>query len=1258
MLGPKHHLQSCFYHISLKSTCALHKSHTWGKHMVRSRSLPQYRDDLAGFVGVLRQQVFSAQGKAAAHFYLHRSTIVRYEQGELTPPLGYVTSLLHLLSDQLALAGEDVPSFQAILLTEINRAIRYDYQDIPFQDWAELRGVADEYLTQRQRLSSGLPPHRLFQEDWGEAPDVKKFYGRQKELAELTQWILDDQCRLVGVLGLGGIGKTAFATKLVEQIKERFDCLIWRSLQNAPPPADILSDYLHFLSNQPEQTRPDRISWKISRLIDYLRQRRCLLVLDNIEAILREGERAGHYQPGYEAYGELWQRVGEANHQSCLIITSREKPKEFVPLEGDASPIRSLQLNGFGYFNGRELLEDKRLTGADQEWMELTNRYSGNPLALKLVSETIREVFDGQIGKFLKEEISIFGGIRDLLDQQFERLSVLEQAIVIWLAIEREPVLQEVIEHNFVHFVSKRELIEAFRSLRRRALIEKSLPGFTLQNVVMEYTTDRLVDHACQEIMAQSLVILRSHALVKAQARDYVREGQIRLVLKPMADRLRATLGQEVLENRLREILVALQEVRPGEAGYVAGNLLNLLVQLKSDLSRFDFSHLAIRQAYLAGVGLRDVNFSNTEFINTVFTETFGGILALAFSADGQILAAGTTKGEVRLWQAATGQPLVTCEGHTNWVQSVAFSPDSQFLASGSTDGTIRLWKLQANTGYCLKVLTGHVGEIRSVAFSPDGQMVASGGGDQALRLWEVNTGRCFKILPGHTDRIRSVAFSPDGSLLASGSNDQIARVWEVSSGRCLQLLQGHTASIWSISFSPDGRFLASSSDDRTVRLWEVNTGQCPHILPDHSDQVKTVAFSPDGTLLASGSNDQTIRLWEVNTGQCLHTLGGQLGRIWALAFSPDGQTLASGSADRTVRLWDISAVLHRGGSGGRGLHTWQGYTNWVNTVAFSPTGHLLASGSDDRTAYIWDVGSGRCQQEFSLHTQWISSIAFSPDGQTLATGSADETIQLWYVSTGQLRHTLLGHSGWVWSVAFSPDGQTLASGSEDQTIRLWDTQADSYYCRYTLRGHTGRVRSVAFDMNGHILASGGDDRSVRLWGVRTGQAVQVLTGHTDWVLAVAFNPGSKGRLLATGSADRTIRLWDIETGGCLKPLVGHTGRVRSVAFSPAGDAIVSGGDDQTVRLWVVNSGQLRQTLFGHTDTIKSVAFSPDGGLVASASDDGTLKLWDIQREICLKTLRSDRLYERMNITGITGLTEAEKAALKALGAIESGEYQ
>jgi len=108
------------------------------------------------------------------------------------------------------------------------------------------------------------------------------------------------------------------------------------------------------------------------------------------------------------------------------------------------------------------------------------------------------------------------------------------------------------------------------------------------------------------------------------------------------------------------------------------------------------------------------------------------------------------------------------------------------------------------------------------------------------------------------------------------------------------------------------------------------------------------------------------------------------------------------------------------------------------------------------------------------------------------------------------------------------------------------------------------------------------------------------------------------------------------------------------VAFSPDGKTLASGSYAQTVRLWGVSSGQCLHTLQGHSHWVPSVAFSPDGKILASSDYDGTIKLWNIWMGECFKAVRSERPYERMIITGVMGLTDAQKATLRALGAIDN----
>ena len=1076
-------------------------------------------------------------------------------------------------------------------------------------------------------------------QDWGQAPGICVFYGRVAELSQLTHWLTEDNCQLVAILGMGGIGKTALSVKLAKEVQENFEYLIWRSLRNAPPASEMVANLIRFLSDEREMELPETMDSRVTLLINYLREHHCLLVLDNAETILQEGDRAGEYQEEYQDYGQLLQRIGEETHQSCLVLTSREKPKEFAPLEGKASPVRTLSLLGLGETEGQEILQDKGLFGSQPEWAKLIEKYSGNPLALKLVSEPIRELFGGDIAAFLAEGEIIFGDTRNLLDQQFERLSKIEQEIIYWLAIKRELVSLEELLDDIVRPLPKREVIEALESLRRRSLIEQRTALFTLQSVVMEYITDRLIEQVCQEITTSEIKLFRSHALMEATAKDYIRNTQITLIIKQVIDRL-STIYRfpKNLEMHLSKVLFYLRNEIPQAAGYAGGNLLNMLCQLQIDLSGYDFSNLTIWQAYLQSVNLHRVNFAKADLAKSVFAETLISISSVAFSPDGKLLATGDADGKTYLWQVEDGKLVFTCTGHSSSVKSVAFSPDGQTLASGSDDQTVKLWDIQ--DGKCLTTLQGHSNWVRSVAFSPDGHILASGSEDQTVKLWDLHIGKCFKTLQGNTNRVRSVAFSPDGQTLASCNEKQTVKLWDVSNGECLKILQGHSNWVRSVAFSPDGNILASSSDDQTVKLWDIHTGKCLKTLQGHTNRVWSVAFSPNGEILASGGDDQTVKLWDVQTGQCLKRLRGHGNRVMSVAFSPDGQTLASGSENQTVKLWDVNTR--------KCLKTLQGHTNRIRSVAFSPDGQTLASGSEKQTVKLWDVRNDKCLKILEGHNSWVRSLAFSPDGKTLASGSEKQTVKLWDVQTGKCLKRLQEHTNRIRSVAFSPDGQILASGGDDQTVKLWDVQTGQ--CLKTLEGHISWVRSVAFSPDGETLASGSENQKVRLWDIQTGQCLKILQGHGNRIRSVTFSPD--GHILASGSDDQTVKLWDVQMGKCLTTLEEHTNRVWSVAFSSDGQTLASASEDQTVKLWDVYMGKCLKTLQG-ANWVRSVAFSPDGQTLICGSQDETIKLWDVLTGECLKTLRSPRPYEEMNITGVTGLTTAQLVTLKALGAVE-----
>ena len=1081
--------------------------------------------------------------------------------------------------------------------------------------------------------------------DWGEALDVSLFYGRAVELTTLEQWICHDRCRLVMLLGMGGIGKTALSVRLAEQLQDEFEFVIWRSLRNAPPVQELLADWLGVLSRQRQLDLPESFSGRVNTLLDYLRHSRCLLVLDNVESILVADGRAGAYREGYESYGQLLESIGQTRHQSCLVLTSREQPRGLGSKAGSDLPIRSLRLTGLDQGDGQKLIAEKGFTLAEPAGRSLVEHYGGNPLALKIVATTIQELFEGDIAAFLEHSTIVFGDIADLLAQQFDRLSVAEQQVMYWLAINREGVALAELKQDIVPAIAQRALLEAMESLHQRSLVEKvtltEKKLFTQQPVVMEYVTERLITEVCEELMSGELALCDRYAFSKAQTQDYLRQTQTRLLLKPLLHQLWVVLGSQTAVKQCLDQALTVLKARPlSQPGYAAGNLLNLFSQLDINLSGYDFSSLAIWQVYLQGVNLHHVNFAGADFTKSMFTQTRGDILAVVFSPQGNLLATGIDR-TIQLWQLADKRQSATLEGHSAWVLCLAFSPDGNLLASGSNDQTIRLWDVP--TGQCLKTLRGHTSGVQSLMFSADGRLLASGSNDQTIRLWSVSTKACLRILHGHRDRVLTVIFHPHNQTLISSGDDRTIRLWNIQSGHCFQTISTHINWVLSTALSPDGKTLVTGSDNQTVMFWNLDTGDSMGTLPEYETKVWAVAFSPDGRILATGSEDKTVRLWDVHSRQCLKTFQDHTQQVWLVNFSPDGQTLVSSGDDQTVRLWDLRS--------GQCLTTLESHSNWVSSIAFSPDDLTLASGSKDQWIRLWDVATGECIKVLKGHTDIVTSVSFSPSGQTLASGSDDHTIKLWDAKTGECLQTLWGHTDWVQAIAFSPfqDGsdQTLVSGSCDKTIKLWDVRSGE--CLQTFEGHTHRVKSVAYNPQS-MLASGSDDQTVRLWNTDTGTCLQTLAEHTDWVLSVAFHPTDTW--LASGSGDRTIKLWDVQSGACLRTLQGHDHRVRSVTFSPDGRLLASGSEDHCVKLWDVETGECLQTLSGHSQIVWTVVFNHKGQ-IASCSEDGTIRMWDVRTGKCLKILRVDRPYEGMNITGAIGLTPAQRATLKALGAVE-----
>jgi WD40 repeat protein len=281
-------------------------------------------------------------------------------------------------------------------------------------------------------------------------------------------------------------------------------------------------------------------------------------------------------------------------------------------------------------------------------------------------------------------------------------------------------------------------------------------------------------------------------------------------------------------------------------------------------------------------------------------------VTSLAFSPGGEILATGsggvrpddTIFGEVRLWDAETGQWLQTLSGHEGLVKSIAFSNDGRMLATGANDGRVKLWvtssvvdpRARWRERLTLPRPPTRYRPVQSVAFSSEGLTLTVLHTDWAVFRYETQSGSSVQgTLSGPNTGVllSSAAISPDGTLVAVGTETP---PFGISAGRSNGT--GSTRGYGQV---------------RLVRLW--NPGLSLYrTLRGHSDSVTAMSFSPDGTLLATGSRDNTVSLWDMQSVTGERRLGAHEGRVTSITFSADGTMLATGSEDTTIRLWDVQS--------------------------------------------------------------------------------------------------------------------------------------------------------------------------------------------------------------------------------------------------------------------------------------------------------------------------------------------------------------
>ncbi|RKU28057.1 hypothetical protein C6497_10005 [Candidatus Poribacteria bacterium] len=610
-----------------------------------------------------------------------------------------------------------------------------------------------------------------------------------------------------------------------------------------------------------------------------------------------------------------------------------------------------------------------------------------------------------------------------------------------------------------------------------------------------------------------------------------------------------------------------------------------------------------------------------------------GSVNQLVYSPDGTILAVATGIG-LWLYDTNSTDELALLMPHTSRITCLSFSPDGETIVTGSEDAIVRLWDVKTQT--LKQIFRGHNHRVFNVVFNSDGKILASSSIGEII-IWDIQTSTQKKTIDRNTTQYSLISYVGNTLILVDvrNKNVEIIDINKEEQVNTIDDLNGYNR----VFFCPKGRLLAIVDYRKTIRLMGVNN-QKDLIIETDNHHITDVAFSPDGKTLAGSSLDRIIFIWDIDSGKEKDRINLHTGSNARLTYSPDGSTIVSWGNDGIIRFWDLTTKEL--------ANTITGHMGWWD-FSVSPDGHTVIGHEtmDNYTIQLWDTNTGRHTKTLIGHKKSISSIAISPDGTSIASSSYDKTIRLWHPNTGEVRKIMRGYRIPVYKMLFNPDGHILATVDTDHNIRLWDTASGKYLI--TLNGLTETVKTMVFSSDRKILTSVESDNisdvwEFHVWDINTGELKQKISvsptnGHRASINSkVLFSPD--GQTLAITLSDTSsdyskwsyiIVMWDVQTGKIKDTLSGHTNDITSIAFNPNGNRLASGGDDKTIRLWDLATGEQKlqiseplwyQILSAGNDFVTQLSFSPEGQILASGISEGVIYLWDIDTGEQIKILK------------------------------------
>ena len=489
-----------------------------------------------------------------------------------------------------------------------------------------------------------------------------------------------------------------------------------------------------------------------------------------------------------------------------------------------------------------------------------------------------------------------------------------------------------------------------------------------------------------------------------------------------------------------------------------------------------------------------------------------GKIFSVAVSPDGKTIAAGgyfgaslgdkPPYGDIRLFDFATGKTKAVLKAADYAIYDLAFSPDGNTLAAGGADGFVYLWRHDAAsaTGWTLgNKLDADSWHIDKLAFAAAGTRLAAATTDNGIRLWDVAKGEEI-ALPAEAEALRDISVaaltvSQDGSLFATGDKDGLVQLWRAADGTLVRAMPKQDFLIGSLTFASGARLVASCgyrcADKHRSVVWNTDSGAVERDYNGHDGTVFASTANADGSLVVTaGGTRNAIQVWDPATGERKALLQGVGEPVTAVGIDTANGVIAWGNAnpcpervscperqgglDKMLALptaerffdnpqpatgqdayaraaqddgqWSLRAApggkdglenavleIANGGKVVRSIENdaTNGFVHSAYTLIDNGLG--LITGGNDGTVLEYRTATARVSGEFTGHTGEINAMAVSEQDELLVTGSADQTLRLWNLKTHRLIVSMF-FAGSEW-IAWMPQGYYYSSDEGDKLV-------------------------------------------------------------------------------------------------------------------------------------------------------------------------------------------------------------------------------